>query len=70
MHYHVLRTDTKISRPGVERSTDVGISPSYRAGADVIAADKRRLHSPAVLLTRVGIIATWSRFSCDNQAHE
>lgn len=70
MHWHVLRTDTTVNGPLQQKTHDVGVAPSYRAGDTVIQADRRKLAEPAAQQLRAGIVATWSRFSCDNQAHE
>lgn len=71
MHWHVLRTDTKVTGAPITKTFDVGVAPSYRAGDDVIRADRSKLHDSKVQGERVGnVIATWARFSCDNQAHE
>lgn len=70
MHYHVLRTDTTVSGPLTQKTHDVGVAPSYRAGDCVIQQDRKKLAEPAARRFRGGVVATWSRFSCDNQAHE
>lgn len=70
MHYHVLRTDTAVSGPLTQKTHDVGVALSYRAGDCVIQQDRKTIGHPDAQKTRDGVLATWSRFSCDNQAHE
>lgn len=69
MHYHTVRTDTDVLCH-VSATTDVGVAPTFNAAGKLIDCDRRAIGQPRVKMGRVGVIATWSRFSCDNQAHE